>query len=129
MSGLAYTGELLDANINRSPSAYLNNPPEEQSRYRYDVDKEMTLLKFVDEEWGPIGSFNWFAVHGTSMSRFNRLISGDNKGTAARLMEDWYDRDRVLQGVLLLMICLQMSSLVIYFHFFLFFIYEGFPRM
>lgn len=51
----------------------------------------MTLLKFVDSEWGPVGSFNWFAVHGTSMSRENKLISGDNKGVAARLMEDWYD--------------------------------------
>ena len=49
----------------------------------------MTLLKFVDDEWGPIGSFNWFATHGTSMSRTNSLISGDNKGAAARFMEDW----------------------------------------
>ncbi|KAG0481763.1 hypothetical protein HPP92_012621 [Vanilla planifolia] len=83
-------GELLDAGINRSPSAYLNNPPEERKKYKDDVDKEMTLIKFVDQEWGPIGSFNWFATHGTSMSRTNSLISGDNKGTAARLMEDWF---------------------------------------
>ena len=34
-----------------SPSAYLNNPPEERARYKYDVDKDMTLLKFVDAEW------------------------------------------------------------------------------
>ena len=50
----------------------------------------MTLLKFVDDEWGPIGAFNWFATHGTSMSRTNSLISGDNKGAAARFMEDWF---------------------------------------
>lgn len=49
----------------------------------------MTLIKFVDDEWGPIGAFNWFATHGTSMSRTNSLISGDNKGAAARFMEDW----------------------------------------
>lgn len=84
-------GELLDAGISRSPSAYLNNPATERSKYKYDVDKEMTLLKFVDDEWGPIGSFNWFATHGTSMSRTNSLISGDNKGAAARFMEDWFD--------------------------------------
>ncbi|CAA2968618.1 Hypothetical predicted protein [Olea europaea subsp. europaea] len=53
----------------------------------------MTLLKFVDDEWGPVGSFNWFATHGTSMSRTNSLISGDNKGAAARFMEDWFDQD------------------------------------
>ncbi|GFY83728.1 Neutral/alkaline non-lysosomal ceramidase [Actinidia rufa] len=82
-------GELVDAGVNRSPSAYLNNPETERKKYNYNVDKEMTLLKFVDDEWGPIGSFNWFATHGTSMSRTNSLISGDNKGAAARFMEDW----------------------------------------
>ncbi|WVY89985.1 hypothetical protein V8G54_035499 [Vigna mungo] len=85
-------GELLDAGVNRSPSAYLNNPEAERSKYKYNVDKEMTLLKFVDDEWGPSGSFNWFATHGTSMSRTNSLISGDNKGAAARFMEDWFEQ-------------------------------------
>ncbi|KAL4579177.1 hypothetical protein LXL04_015314 [Taraxacum kok-saghyz] len=84
-------GDLLDASINRSPSAYLNNPEQERRNYEYDTDKEMTLLKFIDNEWGPIGSFNWFATHGTSMSRTNSLISGDNKGAAARFMEDWFN--------------------------------------
>uniref|UniRef100_A0A5B7A7W2 Neutral ceramidase n=1 Tax=Davidia involucrata TaxID=16924 RepID=A0A5B7A7W2_DAVIN len=88
-------GEILDAGVNRSPSAYLNNPAAERSKYKYDVDKEMTLLKFVDDEWGPVGSFNWFATHGTSMSRTNSLISGDNKGAAARFMEDWFDQNGV----------------------------------
>ncbi|GFY83725.1 fructokinase-like 1 [Actinidia rufa] len=88
-----FTGELVDAGVNRSPSAYLNNPETERKKYNYNVDKEMTLLKFVDDEWGPIGSFNWFATHGTSMSRTNSLISGDNKGAAARFMEDWYEKN------------------------------------
>ncbi|KAF5470478.1 hypothetical protein F2P56_010991 [Juglans regia] len=86
-------GELLDAGVNRSPSAYLNNPAAERGKYKYDVDKEMTLLKFVDDKWGPLGSFNWFATHGTSMSRTNSLISGDNKGAAARFMEDWFEQN------------------------------------
>ncbi|XVF05395.1 hypothetical protein REPUB_Repub05bG0168300 [Reevesia pubescens] len=88
-------GELLDAGVNRSPSAYLNNPASERSKYKYDVDKEMTLLKFVDDQWGPVGSFNWFATHGTSMSRTNSLISGDNKGAAARFMEDWFEQNGI----------------------------------
>ncbi|XP_076944500.1 neutral ceramidase 2-like [Bidens hawaiensis] len=87
-------GEILDAGANRSPSAYLNNPAAERAKYKFDVDKEMSLLKFVDDQWGPVGSFNWFATHGTSMSRTNELISGDNKGTAARLMEDWFNQKR-----------------------------------
>ncbi|KAG1367738.1 putative Neutral ceramidase [Cocos nucifera] len=92
-------GELQDAGVNRSPSAYLNNPAAERSQYKYDVDKEMTLLKFVDDEWGPVGSFNWFATHGTSMSRTNSLISGDNKGAAARFMEDWAEQKGFPKGI------------------------------
>ncbi|XP_078427718.1 neutral/alkaline non-lysosomal ceramidase [Wolffia australiana] len=87
---LVNEGDILDAGINRSPSAHLNNPYEERKRYEHDVDTKMTLLKFVDDEQGPVGSFNWFATHGTSMSRTNSLISGDNKGAAARFMEDWF---------------------------------------
>ncbi|KAL1210037.1 Neutral ceramidase 2 [Cardamine amara subsp. amara] len=86
-------GDLLDAGVNRSPSSYLNNPAAERSRYKYNVDKEMTLVKFLDSQLGPIGSFNWFATHGTSMSRTNSLISGDNKGAAARFMEDWFEEN------------------------------------
>ncbi|CAN1275655.1 Neutral ceramidase 2 [Linum perenne] len=86
------TGELLDAGVNRSPSSYLNNPASERAKYKYNVDKEMTLIKFVDDQFGPIGTFNWFATHGTSMSRTNSLISGDNKGAAARFMEDWFEK-------------------------------------
>ncbi|KAJ8624842.1 hypothetical protein MRB53_033372 [Persea americana] len=84
-------GDVENAGINRSPSAYLFNPAEERARYPKDVDPEMTLLKFVDGGTGEsIGSFNWFATHGTSMSPGNTLISGDNKGAAARFFEDWF---------------------------------------
>ena len=43
-------GELLDANANRSPTAYLANPPEERARYRHNTDKTLTLLKVLDTE-------------------------------------------------------------------------------
>ncbi|XP_004501980.1 neutral ceramidase 2-like [Cicer arietinum] len=85
------TGDVKEASINRSPSAYLLNPAEERAKYPANVDTQMTLLKFVDGASGKsTGSFSWFATHGTSMSRDNKLISGDNKGVAARLFEDWF---------------------------------------
>ncbi|KAK6131410.1 hypothetical protein DH2020_034853 [Rehmannia glutinosa] len=85
------SGDVENAGINRSPSAYLFNPPEERAKYQNNVDTLMTLLKFVDKSNGKsIGAFSWFATHGTSMSRDNKLISGDNKGAAARLFEDWF---------------------------------------
>lgn len=84
---LVNSGELLDTNINRSPSAYENNPDEEKKKYTYNVDKEMTVLRFEDEKQNEIGLFSWFAVHGTSMQNTNHFISGDNKGYASYLVE------------------------------------------
>ncbi|KVI05199.1 Neutral/alkaline nonlysosomal ceramidase [Cynara cardunculus var. scolymus] len=84
-------GDLDNAGVNRSPSAYLFNPPGERARYPRDVDTLMTLVKFVDgTSQRSIGAFTWFATHGTSMSKDNTLISGDNKGAAARFFEDWF---------------------------------------
>ena len=55
------------ANVNRSPSAYLANPAEERARYEFDVDKEMTLLRFDDGEGRARGFLSFFPVHGTSL--------------------------------------------------------------
>lgn len=38
-------GELLGASINRSPTAYAANPAAERARYKYNVDKNMTVLR------------------------------------------------------------------------------------
>ncbi|KIV96826.1 hypothetical protein PV10_00643 [Exophiala mesophila] len=81
--------EVNDANVNRSPSAYLRNPEAERSRYSSDVDKILTLLKFESAADGqPLGVLTWFAVHGTSLYQNNTLITGDNKGVAAYLTEE-----------------------------------------
>ena len=77
-----------NANINRSLYAYLANPSEERAKYKHDVDKEMTLLKFTSSFDGKtMGILTWFPVHGTSMLNNNTLISGDNKGVAALIFE------------------------------------------
>ena len=44
------SGELVDANTNRSPTSYLANPAEERARYKHNTDKEMTLLKVLGED-------------------------------------------------------------------------------
>eukprot|EP00940_MAST-03C_sp_MAST-3C-sp2_P000466 g466.t1 len=94
-------GKLLNSNINRSPSAYLENPAEERAEYADgNTDKDMTLLKFVEdsEEMTPIGMINWFSVHGTSMNNTNGLISGDNKGLASYLFERRRNPNGTLPG-------------------------------
>ncbi|KAL6207610.1 hypothetical protein ACLB2K_018567 [Fragaria x ananassa] len=45
---------------------------------------------FINQARKCIGAFSWFATHGTSMSKDNKLISGDNKGAAARFFEDQF---------------------------------------
>ncbi|XP_067928442.1 uncharacterized protein [Watersipora subatra] len=81
------SGELLGANINRSPTSYLNNPEKERAKYKYDVDTTMTLVKITDERNFDVGMISWFPVHCTSMNNTNGLISGDNKGLASHFFE------------------------------------------
>ncbi|MBD3648651.1 MAG: neutral/alkaline non-lysosomal ceramidase N-terminal domain-containing protein, partial [Pseudomonadales bacterium] len=79
-------GIVENAGAQRSRTAYENNPEKERARYDSDTDKQMVLLKFVTAE-GVTGILNWFAVHPTSMTYNNRLISGDHKGHAEQLFE------------------------------------------
>lgn len=82
--------QVTDANINRSPYAYLQNPKQERDRYADDVDKNMTALKFERASDGQsLGILTWFPVHGTSLYQNNTLITGDNKGVAAYLVEEF----------------------------------------
>lgn len=90
--------ELLDANINRSPSSYLRNPPEERARYKYDTDKTLSQIRFVSPENKILGVINWFAVHPTSMNNTNKLISSDNVGYASILMEKALNGNNTLPG-------------------------------
>jgi neutral ceramidase len=80
------SGEVVDAGVNRSAVAYLENPEEERARYSKDTNTTMTVLKFVDDS-GAIGMLNWYALHPTAMNFYNHLISGDHKGFAALQME------------------------------------------
>lgn len=82
-------GTLLDANINRSPTAYFRNPKEERALYEHNIDKDMTVLLASAQDDVPRGAFSWFPVHGTSMNNTNELVNGDNKGAASQFMERW----------------------------------------
>ncbi len=75
-----------NAGANRSMPAYLLNPAEERAKYPSETDKTMTLLSLVGAK-GPIAEVNWFAVHPTSMTNLNKLVSGDNKGYASLQLE------------------------------------------
>ncbi|KAL1917396.1 uncharacterized protein VTP21DRAFT_5052 [Calcarisporiella thermophila] len=91
-------GELLDASINRSPFAYDQNPESEKQQYKYNTNKEMTLLKFSSASGELLGALNWYAVHGTSVNSANKLVSGDNKGYAAYAVEKKFNPPGTLPG-------------------------------
>lgn len=74
------------AGANRSLVAYEQNPANERARYSSDTDDEMTLLELVTDE-GVLGVLSWFAVHPTSLTFNNTLVSADHKGFAALEME------------------------------------------
>lgn len=76
------------ANENRRPIAFRDNVEVKNlanpfvQRGSTDRDAEMSLLRF-EANGSEIGMLNWFAVHGTSVSQDNKLLTSDNKGYAA----------------------------------------------
>jgi neutral ceramidase len=93
-------GVVPDCGRQRSAQAYVGNDLEERERYDTDTDREMLLLKFVQEVAGdengegssspqfqPIGALSFFAVHPTDRGQSNTLVCGDSKGFASSLFE------------------------------------------
>lgn len=85
-------GELHDASVNRARRAFERNPSTDKAVYPDAIDPAMTLLT-VERDGVPVGVVSWFAVHNTSMTNRNRLVSADNKGYAA------YHWEREVSGV------------------------------
>ncbi|GAB0192545.1 putative neutral ceramidase C [Grus japonensis] len=80
-------GTVENSQMNRSPFSYLENPASERSRYSSNTDKEMVMLKMVDENGQDLGLISWFAVHPVSMNNTNHLVNSDNVGYASYLFE------------------------------------------
>lgn len=96
---LINTGDVERAGINRSLIAYEENPEQERANYPSSIDKEMTLLKLSSDSHD-IGMLNWHAVHPTSMTYYNKLISGDHKGYASLAFEHLKNEGRESDNVL-----------------------------
>lgn len=75
------SGELRNANRNRSLLSHLKNP--DIVGYEDGIDPQMSVLSFVDANGELAGAISWFPVHSTSMTNANHLISPDNKGYAS----------------------------------------------
>lgn len=80
--------ELTGISYNRSVKAYNNNI--DKDKYSKNVDSVMTILKFYQND-RLAGILNWYPVHATSIRNSNKMLSGDNKGIAAWLVENELD--------------------------------------
>uniref|UniRef100_K3WW18 Neutral ceramidase n=1 Tax=Globisporangium ultimum (strain ATCC 200006 / CBS 805.95 / DAOM BR144) TaxID=431595 RepID=K3WW18_GLOUD len=83
-------GEIKDGGKNRSPEAYNANPHEERTKYASDHDTDLRLLQFRNASDTLIGLLAFYPVHPTSLTKKNKLISGDNKGYAEFLLENQF---------------------------------------
>jgi neutral ceramidase len=96
-------GQLLNANVNRDPPAYAQDPPSERAQYldanghEVNVDKRFLQLNLVRADGSAVGVLNWFGVHPTAMGNHDLLMSSDNKGYASlgfeKLMRTRYAPD------------------------------------
>jgi neutral ceramidase len=75
-------GALHTASANRSAPAFERNPADDRAHFPDRIDPLVTVLR-LERDNQPVGALTWFAVHNTSMTNQNRLISSDNKGFAA----------------------------------------------
>ncbi len=95
VAGTVHHGaEAFDVSVpvafNRSIDAYNRNPdvePVTEDQWAEALDRNMRLLSFHDAQGRPLGSINWFAVHGTSVHSDNTALHFDNKGYAAQRVE------------------------------------------
>jgi len=95
------TGELLNANINRSRPAFEMNPEAERQAFlnergeEIDVNKRVVQLDLVRDNGSAVGLINWFGVHPTVMGPTQPHVSADSKGHASlgfeRIMRTRYD--------------------------------------
>lgn len=78
----------IDVAFNRSLKSFLNNPEASGETNRTAVNRRMEGLFFKDSMGETVAFINWFGVHATSISSFNKRIHHDNKGVAARIFEE-----------------------------------------
>ncbi|ELU11671.1 hypothetical protein CAPTEDRAFT_130746 [Capitella teleta] len=86
--------DLTVTSVNRSPFSYKQNPQSERSKYTFDVDVTLSMVKLMDNKGDPMAMLSLFPVHTTSMKNDNHLVSSDNKGYAAQMMERALNRGK-----------------------------------
>ncbi|XP_022119315.2 neutral ceramidase [Pieris rapae] len=82
------SANVLNAQLNRSPFSYNQNPEEERNRYDTNTDTDLSVIRIEKADGSLHGVMSWFGVHTTSMNMTNHLVSSDNLGYAAIKLEE-----------------------------------------
>lgn len=80
-----------EVGFNRSIKAYNANKDVQvydENNLHLAIDRKMYLLAFKNEQNKVFGSINWFGTHTTSLSNNLHGVHFDNKGYAAKTIED-----------------------------------------
>lgn len=80
-----------EVGFQRSIKAYLQNPEAKKitkDELHLGIDREMTLLKCITKDKKVKGAINWFGTHPTSLPNTNTKVCSDNKGYAAKYLEE-----------------------------------------
>jgi neutral ceramidase len=88
----------IEVAFNRSIEAYNRNPevdPVGAAHRHLAVDRTLRLIRFDGTDGRPIGSLNFFSVHCTSVHSDNTALHFDNKGYAAKFVEEAVGEDTV----------------------------------
>lgn len=84
------TAELTDASRNREYDTYLRNrhlPADPAAQRAASIDPAVTVVRVDRTDGTPMAVWSNFAIHPTSFGDGNHLLSGDNAGTATRIVE------------------------------------------
>ena len=79
-------GTVADAGVNRSKTAFDNNPDADKAAFPDGVDRDSVTLHVL-RDGKAIGLINWYGIHPTTFGPEHTIVSGDNKGYAAWLAE------------------------------------------
>lgn len=77
---------LTDSSAQRSQTAFAKNPLAEQKLFPHSIDPRMAVIRF-ERDQKTFATISFFAVHPTSLTSKNLLVSGDNKGYASYYWE------------------------------------------
>lgn len=78
--------QLTDVGVNRSAAAQFYDPDALMDELVRGVDPTNTTFRF-EQNGQTRAILNWFAIHPTSLTNQNTLVSSDNKGYAEYLLE------------------------------------------